>query len=262
MAERRQNARTRNGQASRPTSMTERLQPWWPRLGKAALLVMLMVVMAGLVRWIEDPRTLPLRQVQIEGSFRHLSRSELQAQVMPYAVGGFFSVDVAAIQQAAQELSWVDRVSVRRVWPDTVRIHVYEQQPVARWGDADLLNGRGEVFATAGHEVQEDLVQLQGPAGREQALLVTYQKLADVLSASQLRIVRLSQDQRRALELTLNTGVKVQLGRNEALTRIRRFMRAYSSLMASREETLQRVDLRYSNGFAVRWMTENGKQKS
>jgi cell division protein FtsQ len=153
-------------------------------------------------------------------------------------------------------------VSVRRVWPDTVRIHVYEQQPVARWGDAELLNGQGEVFAIAGHEVSPELPQLQGPKGREQALLATYQQLADLLSVSQLRIARLHQDQRRALELTLITGVKVQLGRHDALARMRRFMRAYASLTASREQTLQRVDLRYSNGFAARWVQANGNQKS
>ncbi|MFN2338390.1 MAG: cell division protein FtsQ/DivIB, partial [Gammaproteobacteria bacterium] len=64
-----------------------------------------------------------------------------------------------------------------------------------------------------------------------------------------------------ALELTLDTGVSMQLGRIDARQRVRRFLRAYPSLVASREERLQHVDLRYSNGFAVRW-ARNGTTES
>jgi cell division protein FtsQ len=250
-----------NGQATRPLGLAERLQPWWPRLGRAALLLSLVLVVAGLLRWLQDPATLPMRQLQIEGTLRYISQAELQAQVAPLVRGGFFNLDVAAVQRAAQALDWVDRVSVRRVWPDTVRLQVLEQRPVARWGDGALLNPRGERFDAAGREVQEALPRLQGPAGREAALLVQYQQLAGLLSTAGLQVVRLSQDERRALQLTLDTGMQLQLGRGEATARVRRFLRAYPSLVASREENLQHVDLRYSNGFAVRW-ARNGTKES
>lgn len=252
----------KNGQASRAVSLAERLRPWWPRLGRGALALGLVLAAVGLLRWVQDPQTLPMRQLQIEGQLRYLGQKELQAQVMPHVRGGFFNLDVAAIQRAAQELDWVDRVSVRRVWPDTVRLHVQEQQPVARWGDGALLNPRGERFDAAGREVEEELPRLQGPAGREAALLEQYQDLARLLSAAGLRVTRLRQDPRRALELTLDSGLSLQLGRIEARQRVRRFLRAYPSLVASREETLQHVDLRYSNGFAVRWTARNGTQES
>jgi cell division protein FtsQ len=252
----------KNGQASRPVSLLERLRPWWPRAGRAVLVAAVLLAGAGLVRWTQDPHTLPMRQLQIEGSLRYLSHAELQAQVGPYVQGGFFNVDVAAIQRAAQELDWVDRVSVRRVWPDTLRLHVQEQRAVARWGDGALLNQRGERFAAAGREVREPLPRLQGPAGREAALLAQYQELAGILSAAGLQVVRFGQDERRALELTLESGVRMQLGRGDATARVRRFLRAYPSLVASREENLHYVDLRYSNGFAVRWTARNGTTES
>jgi cell division protein FtsQ len=250
------------GQASRAIGLSERLQPWWPRLGKAALLATLVLAATGLMRWTQDPNSLPMRQLQIEGTLHYLSQAELQARVGPYVQGGFFNVDVTAIQRAAQALDWVDRVSVRRVWPDTVRLHVREQQPVARWGDEVLLNQRGERFAAAGREVPESLPLLQGPAGREAVLLARYQELSGLLSGAGLRVARLRQDDRRALELTLDSGVRMQLGRRDATARVRRFLRAYPSLVASRVETLQYVDLRYSNGFAVRWTARNGTTES
>ena len=263
MAERRRNPRTKGGQASRQVALAERLRPWWPRLARSSLALVLLLGLAAVVHWARDPDTLPLREVQLEGSFAHLGQQELLAVVRPQVKGGFFNLDVGAVQAAAQSLAWVDRASVRRVWPDKVRIHVREQRPVAWWGEDALLNERGEVFAREGHEVRAALPRLSGPEGREPALLEQYRQLAQLVSASSLHIASLRQDPRRALELTLNTGVKVQLGRNDALARMRRFMRAYTSLVASREEQqLERVDLRYSNGFAVRWISPDGKQES
>ncbi len=254
--------KTTSGQASRPVSLLARLQPWWPRLGRGALVLALVLAGVGLVRWTQDPDSLPMRQLQIEGSLRYLSETELQARVLPHVRGGFFNVDVVAIQRAAQELDWVDRVSVRRVWPDTVRLHVQEQLPVARWGDGALLNPRGERFDAAGREIQEPLPRLQGPEGREAALLAQYQELEQLLSTAGLTVTRLRQDPRRALELTLDSGVSMQLGRIDARQRVRRFLRAHPSLVVSREERLQHVDLRYSNGFAVRWTARNGTKES
>ena len=260
MAERARKGK-QNGQASRSFSLALWLRPWWPRLGGAVLVLALVLAGNGMVSWVQDPHTLPMRQLQIEGSLRYLSEAELQRQVADQVRGGFFNVDVAAIQRAAQELDWVDRVSVRRVWPDTVRLHVREQQPVARWGDGALLNPRGERFADAGRELEQELPRLRGPAGREAALLAQYQELERLLSGAGLRVTQLRQDERRALELTLDTGVSMQLGRIDAGQRVRRFLRAYPSLAASREDNVQHVDLRYSNGFAVRW-ARNGTQES
>ena len=251
-----------NGQASRPLGMMQRLRPWWPRLFKGGLLLAVLLASAGLMHWTQDPQSLPMRQLQIEGTLRYLSQEELQAQVGPHVRGGFFNVDVVAIQRVAQELDWVDRVSVRRVWPDTLRLHVQEQQPLARWGDGALLNQRGERFDAAGREVPDTLPRLQGPAGREAALLARHQELSALLASAGLQVVRLGQDERRALELTLDTGVRMQLGRTDATARVKRFLRAYPSLVTSREESLQHVDLRYSNGFAVRWTARNGTTES
>ncbi len=262
MSERRRKPRKPAGQASREVSLLARLRPWWPRLAKTSLGLGMVLLLAALVRWSQDPDTLPIQQVQIQGEFRYLSREEVMQALEGRVRGGFFNVDVAAIQSAVKTMGWVDEVSVRRVWPNTVRVAVFEQVPVARWGDDALLNTRGEVFAREGHALQDKLPALQGPVGREQALLQEYQQLAGVLSASQLEIVRLVQDERRALEMTLNNGVEVQLGRKEPLARMRRFLRAYPSLVTSRDETLQRVDLRYSNGFAARWIGDEEARES
>lgn len=254
-------SKSKNAQASRARDWRERLRPWWPRLGKAGLALVVLAALAGVQRWSQDPRSLPMRKVQIEGQFRFLSHEQLQAAVTPHVRGGFFNLDVVAVQDAALALSWVDQVTVRRVWPDTVRIRVREQRPLARWGRHALLNERGEVFDAAGHELTDALAQLHGPEGRQRALLKSYRDMEEVLTPLGLRVHELQQDERRSLELKLSNGVELRLGRDAAQARLQRFVRAYPGLMASRGADLQAVDLRYSNGFAVRWQAQTGREE-
>jgi len=47
--------------------------------------------------------------------------------------------------------------------------------------------------------------------------------------------------------------VQLELGRVNSWLRLQRFVRAYPAVFEGRMDKLQRVDLRYSNGFSVYW---------
>jgi cell division protein FtsQ len=68
-----------------------------------------------------------------------------------------------------------------------------------------------------------------------------------------MQISRLELDERRALHLQLEGGVQLELGRVSTWQRLQRFARAYPAVFEGRMDKLQRVDLRYSNGFSVYW---------
>jgi cell division protein FtsQ len=66
-------------------------------------------------------------------------------------------------------------------------------------------------------------------------------------------VARLSVNARRSWELELDNGVELRLGREQTMARLRRFVRTYPVVHAAKLDQLQYVDLRYSNGFSVRW---------
>jgi cell division protein FtsQ len=68
-----------------------------------------------------------------------------------------------------------------------------------------------------------------------------------------LQVQRLALDERRAWTVQLEDEVQLWLGRAEPWQRLQRFVRAYPGVFAGRMAELQRVDLRYSNGFSVLW---------
>jgi cell division protein FtsQ len=222
-------------------------------LSGLVLLLLLGVSLMFGMQWLSDPYRFPLSVVKVTGDFRFLQKQQLQAAVAPHAQGGFFTVDVAAVRSAAEALPWVYKASVQRIWPATLHLRVEEQQPIAHWGEQGFLNRYGEPFFPEQAGVVRELPWLAGPEGQERRVLENYQRIAKRLARIGVRSARLELDNRRAWHLQLASGVQLELGRADAWKRLQRFVTAYPSVFAGRLAELQRVDLRYSNGFSVYW---------
>lgn len=215
------------------------------------------LVLAGILGWLwsvlSDPRTLPFKAVQVDGSFKHVAANAVRDAAAPYLAGNFFTVDVDEVQRAVQALPWVRYAEVRRRWPDTVQIVVTEQAALAQWGADALVNDAGEVFQPPRASFPEALPVMQGPEGSGPLVTRTYREMSQILAPLQVSLARLVLDDRRAWQLELDNGMQVMLGRGEPHARLLRFARFYHRALQGQEAAVERVDLRYSNGFAVRW---------
>ena len=224
-------------------------------------------VLGALLVWggikLEDPRTLPITSIGIQGEFHHLEKQQLQQALQGRLVGGtcsslcggFFNVDVDAIRDVLLDIPWVNSATVRRVWPDTLQIEVVEQLPVARWSAGGLVNSQGQLFFPLPETYPPDLPELQGPVESQAVVAMRYREMEKELEPLTLHINRMVLDERRSWKIELNSGVTLLLGRVNDNTRLKRFARLYPVALAARAADIEQVDLRYTNGFSVRWKT-------
>ncbi len=233
---------------------------WLISLGRAfraALSVGIGMVVAGVlvivVQWLSDPRTLPLRTVQVEGVFEHVSAETVRAAVVAAMQGNFITVDLPQVQAAVETLPWVRHANVQRLWPDVLHVTVIEQVPLARWGETSLLNEAGIPFTPPAQSMPDGLPALQGPPGSGRLVALTHRDMSEIIAPLGRSIVGLKLDERRAWSLTLDDGMGVLLGRGDGYQRLLRFVRFYHRALQARAAEVELVDLRYSNGFAVRW---------
>lgn len=224
--------------------------PWF---AGALLILALAAALAGGLRLLLDPQTMPIRHVRVTGEFVHLSPEELQVMARDVVRGGFFNVNVATIRDVLEQEPWVENVAVRRIWPDGLMLEVSEQVPRARWGDEALLNGRAERFAPAPETWPEGLPVLKGPAGKETELLSSYEYMQEIVGRSNLRIREIRVSDRRAWTLELADGPSVVLGRRDFIERFELFASIVPTHLQSRLDRMQSVDMRYTNGFALNW---------
>jgi cell division protein FtsQ len=207
----------------------------------------------------------PLREVTVMHELQEVRRSEIERALSGLLRGNFFSVNLEALRQALERLPWVRHAEVRRQWPARIEIRIEEHRPAARWGEgtAQLVNTHGEVFA-APLSREMHLPLLTGPTGSSPELLRYYAEFAQTLKPTGKRPEQLVLSPRLAWLLKLEDGMQIELGREQAKApirlRLQRFVENYPTLSDARRPKPLAVDMRYPNGFALRFTAGTGHE--
>lgn len=190
-----------------------------------------------------------LRTIEVEGPVSHTTREQVETIASGEVFGTFFTVDLEATRAVFEKLPWVRRANVRRAWPDRLEVALEEHVPLARWHDFALVNVQGEVFAAAS---PQPLPVLAGPEGSAAEVTRLYEDSRQALSAIGRKPVEVRLSSRRAWQIKLDDGQVLELGREEVLARLTRFIAVYPQIAAQLPASGARIDLRYPNGFAIR----------
>lgn len=192
----------------------------------------------------------PLRHVEVKGDLRHVTYQQVSYIVSSEFKGNFFTLDLVKVGNGFQKLPWVRNVSLRRQWPDTLEVNMEEHVALARWANGGLVNTRGELFQAA---TGAELPVFTGPEGSEKEISERYAAFKQTLAPLKLQPVTLTLSDRRAWQMKLNNGLVVELGRDKVEARLAKFARVYGTTIARLPRQVAHVDLRYPNGFAVRF---------
>ena len=238
------------------------------------MVLAVLVVLVGSAIWLVRLPVFDIERIEIapnqEEPFQFVSPDVVRSAIAGKLVGNFFTMNLDAARQAFQSAAWVRRASVRRVWPNQLSVKIEEHQPLALWNDNQMINTWGEVF-TANRAVLSDegnLPHFYGPEGSEGLMVQRYAELGRWFEQLGLSVKQLTLSSRYALEAKLSNGVTLLMGRDPGADtadpqagvpgalpfgeRIERFVRNWPQALAQlKDQTVQRVDLRYPNGFAI-----------
>ena len=239
-------------------------------LAVAAALLML----AAGVGWLAQRPMFTLAAIQLEpapgGELHYVSTASVRASIAGRLTGNFFTVDLDEARELFESVPWVRRATIRRVWPDTLRVQLEEQQPLALWNENQMINTWGEAFTANLGELDDEssLPQFVGPEGTESLVVQRYAELARWFAPLGMNVDSIALSPRYAWQAELSNGMKLDLGRDPGAeapdphglpgalpfgARIQRFVQAWPALMQRLEgRTVEHADLRYPNGFALR----------
>lgn len=227
----------------------------WGLLFLISVLLGLAILGDNTLNWLRDEQKVPIRNVLVSGELQRVTARDIEVAVKKGKAISLFGIDVDKLHQDIEDLPWVYQASIRKSWPDTLRVYVVEQEPVAHWNQDMLLNKYGGVF-DASLQVSSDeglgFPQLFGPGGSELTVLQGLRAMQSLLEISRLEISELSLSERYAWELKLSNGIQLRLGRTEFMDRLQRFIDVYPLLLKN-EKIVEYVDLRYDTGLAVGW---------
>lgn len=187
----------------------------------------------------------PFRQVELIGA-RHAETQTETHKLIRSLQGGFFSMDLQQLHADLEALPWVRHAQVQRLWPGRLVIEVIEHRAAAAWNDRATLNTYGEVFPV---QPWTGLPRIYAPEGMELEVARRYGEFADLVTPINGRIEQLVVSARLSWRIRLGGGISVELGREKLNERLARFTRFYPQAVAA-VGPIQRVDMRYPNGFA------------
>ena len=210
------------------------------------------------VGWMEDAQRLPLSKFVVSGERHYTRNDDIRQSILALGPPGtFMTQDVNIIQQQIERLPWIKQASVRKQWPDELKIHLVEYVPIARWNDQHMIDAQGNAFSVpAERAVKQTLPMLSGPEGSEGEVLQGFRAMGDVLAKDKFTLKEAAMTARRSWQLTLNNGIKLNLGRGDTMKRLSRFVELYPVLQQQEQADNKRisyVDLRYDSGAAVGW---------
>src|SRR4029079_14183386 len=150
--------------AFRGWRMNSRLTLQLIALGIAPALV-LVPVRGVLNGWFAAERW-PVRQLRVDAEFKHVSAEQIRGAAASHLGTGFFALYLDRVRASVAALPWVEKVEVRKQWPDVLELRVLEHQPFARWGTDRLIGHNGMLFSAPGAESIQGVPHLAGPDDR------------------------------------------------------------------------------------------------
>ena len=219
----------------------------------ASMIVPLLIVII-LQNWIKRSENLQIKSVEVQGDFEHLDKATLQPIIGPFVKTNLYLLDKKSLEEEIEFNPWVYSASLTSMWPNKLVVKIHEQNPIAFWGNEGMVNEFGEVIEVDLPLQKNKLPTLYSPFDKGREMVESYVKIRQWMKDFPIDIVEFKEDTRGSWVLKLANGIKVKVGRQEHKRRLRRFIVGYNNQLVGQVKKIETIDLRYTNGFAVKWI--------
>ncbi len=247
--------RKSSGQAKKKKASESNVEFKWR--GIYTCLLVIVPLFGGISYLVQNHTFLPIKTIQLSGTFQHIDQQEIEKALRPFVGEGFFSLDIEKVRNSLSDKSWAESVSIRRVWPDRVMIKIVDKKPLARWDADHLLSDKAKIFAAnSTAKAFENLPQVYGSNVEPKQVLQQFYDFSEQFRSLDETISKINIDSRGAVDIELANGFKIKLGRDNVDSKLEKLVSIYAQQIRPRRTKIQQLDLRYSNGFAVAWKKE------
>jgi cell division protein FtsQ len=256
------------------------------RIAAALFAAALVTLMACACVWIARQPRFDLKRIEVRGELRHVTAASVRAALAGRLTGkqrNYFTLSLEDARRLFETVPWVTHASVRRVWPNRLRVILTEYRALGVWADGRLLSDRGELFVANADEAEiyGALPEFSGPAEAAKDAAQRYYELSARLAGMGLRIDAIDISDRNAWALRVSPAastdaagrvgeMRIELGRDAAtaegraalLQRVEQLVVAYPQIVAQVGGAPPRIDARYVNGLSVSMPLKSGTKSN
>jgi len=241
-----------------------------PLMNAAALLCALVaaaLLLTAAARWVAQRPAFDFKRIEVrgagdpdDGELRHVTAASIRAALAGRLRGNYFTMRLDDVRRQLEAVPWVAQASVRRIWPDRLRVTLREHRALGAWADGRLLSEAGVLFVAnvAEAEVFGPLPEFAGPDDAARDVANRYRDFSAQLAPLALAVDGIVVSDRRSWSVVAGAGgatTRIELGRDDAPDAVQRRMAdvvvAYPLMMARVGGAPERIDARYANGIAA-----------
>jgi cell division protein FtsQ len=210
-----------------------------------------LVIGLGLsARYIKQAWYLPIEVVTITTKLNYADPEAIKTVMNAHIKEGFFGLQLQQLRNELKTIPWVADANVARCWSDSVKIKIFERQPLAIWQGNGIVDTEARVFFPDNIANVTGLPEFSGNAIDPEDMVETYLLILSALKPIGLAVKKLQIMPDQGWQAMLDNGITIILGQSEIEERLARFVLAYNAVAES-NHAIKVVDLRYTNGLAV-----------
>ncbi len=237
------------------------------------ILVLTLLTSWWLINWLNKPGNFSFKKIELINQLHNQESKELTSIAAKALNGGFFSLNIEQFKsEFLTQLPWVKSVAIRKIWPDKLLLEIVEHKPVARWLSVDknmpetitqLLSQQGHIFTPDLSSRQKKkfmyMALLTGTKNNAQQVLKNCVQFNQQLKLLNSGIKQCGMNKRRSWRIKLFTdnNVAIKLGKKNITAHLERFIKAFSGPLKIYLKAVDIADLRYANGFSIKWKQVN-----
>lgn len=188
-----------------------------------------------------------INKLDVSAPFEYVKEAEVVALLEGFYPQGYVALDVQAIQETLAAMPMIAAVEVEKVWPDTLRIKIQEELPIAIWNQDSLLSQAGIILPVNYKALQ--LPELTGGKNESRSVMQHFLLFNRWCKRHNLNLVGLSKSTSGWL-IEEQTGLKIWLDGANAMSGLRQLESVIDQFQLMR---ISSIDMRYEQGFAVAW---------
>jgi len=223
--------------------------------------VVLLMTGVVLVDQLLRPGRFTIERMDIHGSSAQVDAQTVERTAWLALIGNYFTADLEKIENALVRLPGVYQAAVRRHWPDTLEISITEAGAIALWyaTDGSAFESRDYVNLPPDSNITLQPV-LRSPTADRHTVIDAFLYLVSSLSPFGLEVKSLSVNEvgdwvvvLQSVTLQIPVELEIVVGKGDPVRKVDQFVAVFDSVLQDRLPDIERVDMRYDNGFAVQW---------
>ena len=248
-----QTATNEENQMPEKSSWLKLLHKVWPPAVIAACIALVVAVFTAPV--------FDLSEMQIRGDLENVGLREVRAVAERTLRGNILTANIDTMRDEIERISWVKRVTVRRVWPSAISVSIIRHRAVAIYEDGRLVSDEGVLFISNDESI-ERLMRMPTFSGDAQYVgdvVRNLPRFSRAVSKIKGRIKGVNVSFRGSWSVLVESdrypSVTIELGRaiqaDDPVNRLTQVVDNFHRISDMMRGFPERIDARYSNAFSA-----------